>query len=99
MAPRAQLQQLLEAICPNVYFQPPANIQMEYPAIVYRREPGDVEFANNDRYRSVKQYELTLISRNPDEPIFEELSALPLISHDRVFVADNLHHDVFSIYF
>lgn len=97
--PRNELQDILEAICPNVYFQPPANVQMTYPAIVYERSRADTKHADNRPYTVTKQYDLQLISRNPDEGIFEALAALPMCAHERFFVVDNLNHDVFSIYF
>jgi hypothetical protein len=99
MAPRAQLQLILEQILPNVYFQPPPNVQMEYPAIVYQRARADSVFANNDPYRVTKQYEVTMITRNPDESAFDALVLLPMCTHERNYVADNLNHDVFNIYF
>lgn len=99
MAPRPELQAILELICPKVYFQPPANVQIEYPAIVYERDRGDSKFADNHPYTVTQRYSMTLISRNPDESIFGALAALPMCVHERFFVADNLNHDVFSIYF
>jgi hypothetical protein len=99
MAPRSDLQQILESICPNVYFQPPANVQMIYPAIVYERARADTKFADDKPYAIIKQYSMTLISKNPDEGIFEALAALPMCTHERFFVVDNLNHDVFNIYF
>lgn len=99
MAPRSDLQEILEGICPNVYFQPPASVQMIYPAIVYERDRADTKFADNRPYTNTKQYSLTSISRNPDESIFEALAALPMCVHERFFVVDNLNHDVFNIYF
>ena len=100
MAPRRHdLQEILEEICPRVYFQPPANVQMEYPAVVYERGRADTKFADDIPYATTKQYSLTLISRNPDESIFEALAALPMCAHERFYVVDNLNHDVFNIYF
>jgi hypothetical protein len=99
MAPRHDLQQILKDICPNVYFQPPANVQMTYPAIVYERNRADVRFANDKPYNVTKQYSVKMISRNPDESIFEALAALPMCAHERFYVVDNLNHDVFNIYF
>ncbi len=98
-APRPQLQALLETICPNTYFQPKPDMTLEYPAIVYRRAPGKTEFADNKPYAFTQQYELTLISRNPDEAIFHSLKMLPQTTHDVNFIADNLNHDVFTTYF
>lgn len=99
MAPRAQLQSLLEVHCTHVYFQPPPNVQMQYPAIVYERQRARTDYADNEPYSVVKQYQLTIISRSPDEPLFDNIAALPLCRHERFYVADNLNHDVFSIYF
>lgn len=99
MAPRAQLQSLLETIVANVYFQQPPNVEMSFPAIVYERARADTRYANDLPYTVTKQYQLTLISRNPDESAFDAISALPQCVHERFFVADNLNHDVFNIYF
>lgn len=100
MAPRLQLQALLETICPNVYFQPPANLGIVYPAIVYRRSPGDHQYADNKLYAYKQQYEVTFISRDPDtDAIKMQILAIPYSKHDVFFVADDLNHDVFSIYF
>jgi hypothetical protein len=72
---------------------------MTYPAIVYERDRADTKFADDRPYSVTKQYSITLISKNPDESIFDALAALPMCAHERHFVADNLNHDVFNIYF
>lgn len=99
MAPRAQLQTLLETVCSNVYFQPPPDVQMIFPAIVYERQRPETEHADNRPYRITKRYQLSIISRSPDEPLSDTIAALPQCIHERFYVADNLNHDVFSIYF
>lgn len=98
MAPRLILQARLELICPNVYFQPPSNVQMDYPAIVYQRDTANTTYADNVKYRNHIRYDLTLITRDPDESIWDQLVALPMCAHQRFYVADNLNHDVFTIY-
>jgi hypothetical protein len=97
--PRLELSALLRSICPNVYFQPPADVQMEYPAIVYQPDRADSKYADNNPYTITKKYSATLISTNPDEAIFEALAALPMCAHERFFVVNNLRHHEFSIYF
>lgn len=100
MAPREQFQILLEGICERVYFQPPGDMSLVYPCIVYERDRGDTKFANNRPYKFEQQYEVTLISTDPDEDaIFTKLRDLPKSIHARFFVTDNLNHNVFSIYF
>lgn len=71
---------------------------MEYPAVVYQRASTNVVYADNSPYRLMRQYEVTLISRDPDEPIFNALVTMRMSRHDRHYVADNLNHDVFTIY-
>jgi hypothetical protein len=100
MAHRYELQTLLEEILgtENVYFQPPANVYMKFPAIVYKRDTARTRYANNTPYRRTKRYLVTVIDRDPDSPIPDKVAALPLCAFDRHFAADNLHHDVFSLY-
>ena len=101
MGQRLQLQTLLEELLGsrNVYFQPPANVQMEYPAIVYSRDDIDTVFAGNLPYRSVKRYQVTVIDRDPDSEIPMRVAALPMCVFSRHFKADNLNHDVYNLYF
>ena len=101
MALRLQLQSLLEEALGSrsVYFQPPANVQMQYPCIIYKRESVDTKFAGNNPYLHTKQYQVTIIDRNPDSAIPDKVAALPMCTHNRFFTADNLNHDVFNIYF
>lgn len=101
MAPRLELQTLLENLIGNrnVYFQPPANVMMTYPCIVYRRDFAESEFADNSPYRSTKRYQVTVIDRNPDSVIPDKVAVLPMCSFNRFFTADNLNHDVFNIFF
>jgi len=99
MAPRLQLQSLLETITPRVYFQPPTNITIEYPCIIYERSSSKSEHADNTAYRYTKRYQVTAIDRNPDGPLHDKLAVLPLSDFDRFFTADGLNHDVFNIFF
>jgi hypothetical protein len=95
---RAQLQALLESLCPNVYFQPPSNIQMTYPCIVYKRSSEEVHFADNYRFDQYLQYEVTVIDRDPDSPIPGSVVTLPYVRYERHFATDDLNHDVFNLY-
>lgn len=83
----------------NVYFQPPSNLTMQYPCIRYKREKMDAEYANDVRYKSMTRYQVTVIDRDPDSEIVEKLINYPFTSHNRHYTADNLNHDVFTIYY
>jgi hypothetical protein len=101
MGTRVELQRLLEEVLGsrNVYFQPPSNLRMNYPAIVYRRNRIENRSANNATYAQSNSYQITVIDANPDSEIVTKVSQLPMCRHDRNFASDNLNHDVFIIYF
>lgn len=101
MAQRVELQALLEQILEldHVYFQPPSNIKLKYPCIIYERDRMDVIFADNNPYKHTRRYKVTLIDRDPDSPFVDSIAALQLCTHDTFFTANNLNHDVFTLYF
>ena len=95
---RAQLQTLLETLCPNVYFQPPANIIMQYPCIVYKRSSDWVERADNSLFQRMIRYEVVVIDRDPDSPIPGSVAELQYCRFERHFAIDDLNHDTFNLY-
>lgn len=101
MGQRLELQALLIELLgsDNVYFQPPSNLVMKYPAIVYQRQNADVRYADNKVYKDLTRYQVTVIDSDPDSVIHKKLLDLPMCSYDRFFVADNLNHDVYNLYF
>ena len=101
MGSRIDLQDMLEELLEssNVYYQPPTSIKMNYPAIVYSRDDYDNLFADNGVYAQTKAYMITVIDKNPDSEYVDKVSKLPMCTFDRHYVADNLNHDVFTIYF
>jgi hypothetical protein len=101
MVRRHQLQELLESLLEskNVYFQPPNNLQLDFPAIIYERDYSKTEFADNSPYSNRQRYSLIVVDRDADSLLPAKIAALPLCSFERHFVADNLHHDRYNIYF
>jgi len=101
MGQRLELQTILETLLGtrNVYFQPPQSFKMAYPCIVYRRDDLRSRFADNSLYNFDIRYQITVIDRDPDSDIPHKVAALPKCSFDRFFVADNLNHDVFNLFF
>lgn len=93
---QVKLEELLES--PNVYYQPPENLKMNYDAIRYSLKRIDSKHADNKAYSRMKCYELIVISRLPDNPVIEKLLELPYCSYDRHYAANNLNHDVLTLY-
>ena len=90
---------LLELAGPNVYYQIPSNMKMKYPAVKYERGRIDNNHADNIVYSQNTSYTITVISKNPDEPIVEKISKIPTCVYDRDYIIDNLYHTVFKIYY
>ena len=101
MASRLELNTKLTQILgsDNVYFQPPENLRMQYPCIRYERDRIDTKFADNNPFSLTKRYQVVVIDPNPDSEIPDKVSRLQLCQFDRHYVADNLYHDVFILYF
>ena len=101
MASRLDLQAKLEELLGsrNVYHQPPESLKMAYPAIKYSRKNFDIKKANNAVYSKSPCYEIIVIDKKSDNPVIDELLNLPYCTFDRSYKADNLYHDVFTLYF
>ena len=101
MSKRIELQSVLERILgtTNVYFQPPENLKMVYDCIVYERSQIITFYADNSPYQLCDRYQVTAIYRNPDSELPHRLAMLPQCAHERHFVSNKLHHDVFTLYY
>lgn len=86
-------------IVPNLYFQPPPDVQMVYPCIVYSRMKIQTEFADNNPYILRDGYAVTVIDEDPDSDIPRKVAGLPMCSFEKHYTADNLNHDRFNLYF
>lgn len=98
---RLELQALLQELLgsDNVYFQPPENIRMNYPCIVYRTDFILPEHANDKTYKLENRYLVTSIDLDPDSEVPWKVMSLPKCSYDRFYTADNLNHHVFKLFF
>lgn len=98
---RLDLQAVLEDLLGSeeAYYQPPHNVEMTYPAIVYDRVYGVTDYADNQAYHRRKRWSVIVISRNPDEPVADLVEKLPYCTFDREYRLANLNHKVFNLYF
>ena len=83
----------------KVYFQPPENVKMSYPCIRYKRGHDRTQYGDNIPYLNRHSYELVVISRDPTEPIAEMiLQSFTYCRPGIPYVADNLNHFPFTVY-
>ena len=101
MGKRLELHHILQDIVGDnqVYFQPPENIAITYPCIIYGRDYADTKFADNAPYSHVHSYQVTYIDKNPDSDVPDKIAMLPMCLFSRHYTSANLNHDVYKIYF
>ena len=101
MASRLELQQELEKLLKtrHVYYDPPESVKMEYPAIRYEKTDIDTKHANDKPYMHKKKYQIVVIDRKPDNPVIDEILKMSTCTYSTHYTADNLHHDVMTLYY
>ena len=102
MRSRVDLQTKLETILGsrNVYCQPPASTKIQYPCIIYKKNVMDAMYADNCKYGKSQNYTITVVYKDPDSDLPDKVfSSFDFCSPNTpTYVADNLYHDVFTIY-
>lgn len=83
----------------NVYFQPPENLKLVFPCIIYEHDQNDIKHADNRKYMNKRRYQVTIIDKDPDTEIPEKLDDLMFSSFDRRFTQDNMNNIVYTIYY
>lgn len=95
---RIKLEDMLNAICTNVYFNPPEGFKMAFPAIRYSLTDKNYNSADNIKYRNYDRYQLTIIDQDPDSDIVDQVLKLPYTSFDRSYRDEYLNYWVVNIY-
>lgn len=102
MAKRLELHNILCGILGsnNVYYQPPENLKLKYPCIIYNLSPGKMIHAGGKIYSMREKYNLTVIDTNPQSTIYKDLvMGLPYCGFNRHYVTDGLIHDSLDVYY
>lgn len=97
---RNSLHATLKTITPNVYFDPPENIQLKYPCIIYSHDDVDVKRANNYVYSLTSRYRVTTIDIDPTGGLYRAvLTKFQMCKFLNAFVRENLHHKILELYY
>ena len=85
----------------KVYFQPPANVHLEYPCFVFHRTDAYQPHANDKNYLFRPAYKVTYINHDEPDPDIVKIvmEKFPYCHYTGHSVVDNLHHDYFTIYY
>lgn len=82
----------------NVYFQPPENLIIKYPAIIYSRSNIENRPADDIHYSQHTFYDVTVVDKDPDSLLVYAIASLPRCKYGRHYKSDNLNHDTFTIF-
>jgi hypothetical protein len=101
MANREELHETLEDLQNGipVYFQPPSNIRISYPCIIYNLQKINNLFADNEIYVGTRVYDVTVVDTNPDSSIVNKILELRYVANIRNYISDGLYHFVFKLNF
>lgn len=101
MSNRIELQAKLEELLGsrNVYYQPPENLKITYPAIVYSKDSINSKRADDAGYYFLTRYTITVIDKKPDNSVIDKLLTIPYCSFDRHYISNNLNHDILTLYY
>ena len=100
MGTRLELHSELLKFSKNVYFQPPSNLQMTYPCIVYNVAGVTDTYADNSIYSSKKEYQLTVIDRNPDGTLADDIkNHFQYCRISQFYTVDNLNHITLNLHY
>lgn len=97
---RLKLHDELLKFSDNVYFQPPSNIKLTYPCIIYSKTPSIKEYGNDRCYIKTQGYQITVVDPDPDSFIADDLEDHFLnCAIAQYFVNDNLNHVILNLYY
>ena len=98
---RTALQADLESIpgIKKVYFQPPSNVTIQYPCIIYSFDDMRNVTAANKDYLERDKYTVALLTKDPfPNEMLSLIKNIPYSSFDRQYSSDNIHHFVYTIH-
>lgn len=82
----------------RVYFQPPENLKIGYPAIIFHLSKIEIDHASDVPYKGAKEYSVTLITKDPEPDVINEILKIPYSSLDTSYISDGMNHFVFTVY-
>lgn len=84
----------------HTYFEPDENVRLKYDAVVYERTGFHVRRADNKGYRIQDQYQVMIISQDPETLLPKALiENFEYCSPGKFSVRDNLWHFPFTVYY
>lgn len=83
----------------NVYFNPPENLKLQYPCIIYNISGVYRRDADNSLYGYMNRYTVTLIDKKPDSEFYVPLLSMRYCTFDRSYKSEGMNVFSFNLYF
>lgn len=81
---------------PKLYYQPPESMRLEYPCMIYHLKDMSSNYADNRPYMKLISFDITYVTRSPSSSVPVAMTDQSLMSFDRYYTADNLHHYAYT---
>lgn len=82
----------------RVYFQPPENLRMDYPAVVFHLSRNKSVHASDGRFKDSQEYTVTLITEDPQPDVLDAILDIPYTTLESTYVSKGMNHFVFTTY-
>lgn len=90
---------LKKAVAHNrVYFQPPENLRMDYPAVIFHLSRNKTTHASDGRFKDNQEYTVILITEDPQPDALDAILNIPYSTLETTYVSNGMNHFVFTIY-
>lgn len=84
----------------NCYYQPPESLKLKFDCIVYNLSSAKVDKADDKVYLWTRRYNLTLFTKDPDNPLIEEIPKhFEYCSLNNHYTKDHLNCYNYVLYF
>jgi len=86
----------------RVYYQPPENLRLKYPCIIYTYDGSrNTKYGSNKPYVEWPSYNVTIIDSDPESDIPDRFLKLMrrgnFVTFERLFTLDNLNHWTYNV--
>lgn len=100
MRTRLELHNELLQFVSKAYYQPPSDIRMQYPCVIYAKLTPHTEQANNRLYKKFNFYQLIVVEPDPDSELADRIvDHFQYASINNRAVVDRLHQTTINLYF
>lgn len=66
--------------------------------MVFHLSKIEIDRASDVPYKGAREYSVTLITKDPEPDVIDEILKIPYSSLDTTYISDGMNHFVFTVY-